>query len=200
MDGSPPTAGIVPLVQEVLIADSVFLHEIGVIIMPKGPTSFTTQRIMSTMAKSIKFVASHCSVFAPSQFHVIAFAGRNFIPEGQRFLVVLNSYNCGFFGAVFENRECKPKMVNPASYYDKKTGFSFIDRHADIPFVTDFSKKSLDNVLFSGLNKDNQVQLPDVNLAEMQIDLYESSVRDEGFDYASFQPYCLDTPMYRKTA
>ncbi|MDR3285285.1 MAG: hypothetical protein LBS83_01225 [Holosporales bacterium] len=52
-------------------------EKIDVIIAPKGPSSFTTTRTLLTIAKSFQFCFPNAEIFAPSHFHVLAFAAKD---------------------------------------------------------------------------------------------------------------------------
>ncbi|MDR1597350.1 MAG: hypothetical protein LBR89_00215 [Holosporales bacterium] len=220
---APPTVGVVPLLSEVLEQWGGRLTDVAAVVAPRGPTSFTTQRLISTIARSVKFVAPQADVFMPSQFHVLAYAAKDFIPIGAPFLVVINSHSRGFFGAVLKNVPAptmtgpttapgstttgptitpgptmtgptmaipSPTITVPGSLYDATTCDAFFRGREDLPIVSDCAALCEPYGM--------PLELPPVNFASVQLDLYESAARDADFDYASFQPYCLDMPSYKK--
>jgi tRNA A37 threonylcarbamoyladenosine modification protein TsaB len=192
-----PTMCFPPLIQQLIADASINLCDAKVIIAPKGPAPFTIQRVLSTVARSMEFCAPGTTIFSPSNFHVLAHAVKNSVKEFQNFMVIIDAYNQGFYGAIFQNHNDSPKMLPGASFYDRDTGVDFLRCHENIPFVTDFSQQNTENVLFHYISPEDQLAFPQENLALVQIDLFDAAKDRTDFDYRSLQPYRLHTPVYR---
>lgn len=191
-------SGFVPLLKE--LSDEVHFNflNLDVVIAPKGPTSFTTLRITLTLAKSFIFCIPQARIFSPSQFHVLAFSARNQIEDGQEFLVLIDAFKHGFYGAVFcKDPKEPPFMTSDPAFYDQETGVNFLKKYRDCYIVTDFLKTSFACNFLSGVK--NQIILPKINFAKMQIELFQSKLnKKDTFDYSTFSPFYLHTPMYEK--
>jgi tRNA A37 threonylcarbamoyladenosine modification protein TsaB len=190
--------GLVPLLQQLTKRAGVDLRAVDVIVAPRGPSPFTIQRVLITVAKSLHFCAPNADVFAPSNFHVLAHAAKERVSDD--LIVLVNSYNQGFFGASFQKRAGFLYMLPGASFYDKNAGVHYLKSNANALFVTDFSEEQLEHTLSHYVSSDHLIRLSPINFALTQIDLFASQVTCDDFDYHTLEPYRLHTPTYAKIA
>ncbi|MDR1208133.1 MAG: hypothetical protein LBJ89_02150 [Holosporales bacterium] len=192
------TMGLVPLLQHFTKKIGVDVRSADTIIAPRGPSPFTIQRVLLTVGKALHFCAPNAQIFAPSNFHVLTHAAKERVSEANCFFVLINSYNQGFFGAKFQKEPNISYMLPGATFYEGNSGSDFLRSNAERLFVTDFSEEQLERSLIHYVPSENLVRLPPVNLALVQIDLFESSVVRNDFDYKSLEPYRLHSLAYKK--
>jgi tRNA A37 threonylcarbamoyladenosine modification protein TsaB len=193
-----PTMGIVPLLQQFAKKIGINIRSVDTIVAAKGPSPFTIQRVLLTVAKALYFCAPNAKIFSPSNFHVLAHATKERVSGNNCFFVLINSYSQGFFGAKFQKASGESCILLEASFHDKNLGADFLRSNATALFVTDFSEELLEQTLLHYLPSENIIRLPSVNLALAQIDLFASSVSRNDFDYESLEPYRLHPLAYKK--
>jgi tRNA A37 threonylcarbamoyladenosine modification protein TsaB len=195
----------VPFLERVIKKKDV--TSLDAIVAPRGPTSFTSTRIVLTIAKSILFCAKNASIFAPSHLHVLAFAAKDEIEKNVEFIVITDSMKQGFYGAIFYNRNDRPIMIQSPSFYSSETGVSFLKSNSSLPVVKDFTETSFCNNFMMYVK--SKIIAPKVNLAEKQLHLYKSYLKEKkeekpdvlsevSFDFSTFSPFYLHSPLYIK--
>jgi tRNA A37 threonylcarbamoyladenosine modification protein TsaB len=193
---APQSVGFLPLIANV-VEDAAFSDNLDVIIAPRGPSSFTTLRTTLTIAKAFAFSSKNSTIFAPSRFHVLAFAAREEISRDTAFLVLLDAFNHGFYGAVclWNSNENSPRITHEPQFYDKTDGSRFLKQHHCNTIITDFTPKAkcLDFLTFSHFN----VIQPFKNFAAEQTVLYQCGVEDD-FDCSTLTPFYLYSPAFKK--
>lgn len=193
-------AELVPFLHDLLKEAQQDPLQIRFLAAPRGPTSFTTLRITLTVAKALAFAIPNARVFAPTQFHVLAFAVRQYISSGTDFLVLLDSAKQGFYGAIFRYiPPYRPFMVQPFAYYDRTEGDAFLRQRHNLPFVTDFAPSSL---AARWLEVAGKPPLPvATSLSTEQIELYYAPRDPQDIsDDTCWVPLYGHTPIYAKAA
>lgn len=187
--------GFVPLLKN--LADRVqeegtsLWTQVGTVLAPKGPTSFTTLRITLSVARAVAFSIPETQIFAPSQFHVQALSVEADL-KANKGLLLLNAFKPGFYGAVMAfSPSMVPCFLEPPAYYTPEAGAVFLEKYEHLPVFTDLPETT---------KLGRQVQpLRDHSLAKTQIELFQRKIfPNDTFDYASLTPFYLDTPSYRK--
>ncbi|MDR2464595.1 MAG: hypothetical protein LBD36_03255 [Holosporales bacterium] len=190
---------LLPLLQELIEEATFDLRQVDSLLVVKGPTSFTTQRVISAIGLSIKLCAPQASSYFPSHFHVLAHSIRGKIEYGQEFLVLIESLKHGFYGVVFRNAQNKPKMISEPLFYNDNTGVEFLRKHSNYAFITDFAHNAYCYNFLVYTKANNRIEQCTDNLAKVQIDLYKCEMDpDDKFDYDDGAPFYLHTPMYEK--
>lgn len=188
--------GFVPLLQELSQKASISTESIWqrtrTIIIPKGPTSFTTLRITLSVAQAIAFSLPEAQVFAPSHFHVFALKAEKQAPETHEVVLLLNAFKPGFYGAVLSvGHPFRPYFSEPPAYYPPEAGSIFLAKYAHLPVFSNFSKN-----IDAGVPV---VAVLDSSPAETQIALFQRTMSPHDmFDYTSLLPYYVDLPPYKK--
>ncbi|MDR0625562.1 MAG: hypothetical protein LBF72_03975 [Holosporales bacterium] len=184
---------------------------LGTIIAPRGPSSFTTLRSTLTIAKSFQFCFPNAEVFAPLHFKVLALAAIEEMTTQTSCglgYVLISALNSGFFAALFRFEACRltpPVMVGEPRFYNKNSLQTFLNDSKNTSETLIVGPSNCD--FANELAKAGRFRMIHVtkNLAVEQIKLYKATKNiDEGNqetqDDRCFSPFYLHTPNFTKLA
>lgn len=192
------SSALVPFLKGILEEAEQDPLQLGLVVAPRGPASFTTLRLTLAVAKAFAFALPNARVFSPSWYQVLAFAVRPQIPPESDVLVLIDSFQQGVYGAIFRNEPpFRPWMRTPSELYSREDAAAFLSAHADLPCVTDVGPQSSTYPLLDHLAR------PPMRLqgqaSTLQLELFEvpRSLHDAEKD-AAFAPFYGHTPQYVK--
>lgn len=198
--GAPQSVGLVQLLEKALAQAGFPRPE--AIIAPRGPASFTTLRITLTVAQAVAFCFPEAYIFAPSYFAVRVFSERRQLPHNEPFVVLLDAFKMGFYGAEFEwcEGQTTPCVVQEPAFYGPSDGARFLEAHKGALLITDFSAQSFGEKLLAAWPR-GRVWSGPCNGALTQLALYDTLAADNALPQGhAFSPFYLHTPEYAKVA
>jgi tRNA A37 threonylcarbamoyladenosine modification protein TsaB len=197
-----PSAEALPFLQDVVQKYDFSLLKTDIILAPKGPDSFTNTRITTVLAQSLKFCQPQATAFSPTTFHLLAFVASPFLEQGENLCVLVDSFKCGFYGAVFSFEQDSGLVLNsPPIFFDQNLGLDFLRSYQSCAVIHNFSQNSVNNHFLPHIH--GRIFTPQENLALAQIKLYNECVvrslfRDASHDFTHFLPFYLDATAYKK--